>query len=129
MDTESAILNALNIGADDGRKTANGMKKGKKMAKLIDRDEAIKQINEKARKWSGSFYGTGLVGAIDILLNVPTVAAVPVVRCKDCKHWKPGDSFGGNSLDDMQRIGRCPIVRFGRRENDFCCEGERKDNG
>ncbi len=53
---------------------------------------------------------------------------VEVVRCKDCKYWKPGDSFGGDSLDDMQRIGGCPIVRFGRREKDFCCEGERKDN-
>ena len=51
--------------------------------------------------------------------------AIPV-RCKDCKYWKPGDSFGGDSLDDMQRIGRCPIVRFGRRENDYCCEGERR---
>lgn len=51
-----------------------------------------------------------------------------VVFCKECKHWKPGDSFSGDSLDDMQRIGGCPIVRFGRRENDFCCEGERKDN-
>ena len=53
---------------------------------------------------------------------------VEVVRCKDCKHWVPGDSFSGDSLDDMQRIGRCPIMRFGRREKDFCCDGERKDN-
>lgn len=48
------------------------------------------------------------------------------VRCKDCKYWKPGDSFSGDSLDDIQRIGGCPIMRFGRRENDFCCEGERR---
>ena len=53
---------------------------------------------------------------------------VEVVRCKDCKYWKPGDSFSGDSLDDMQRIGGCPIMRFGRREKDFCCDGERKDN-
>lgn len=33
MDTESATLNALNIGADDGRKTANGTEKGKTMAR------------------------------------------------------------------------------------------------
>lgn len=61
---------------------------------------------------------------------VPATAdMVEVVRCKDCKYWKPGDSFGGDSLDDMQRIGGCPIMRFGRREKDFCCDGERKDNG
>ena len=31
MDTESAILNVLKDGADDGRKTANGTKKGVQM--------------------------------------------------------------------------------------------------
>lgn len=123
MDTESAILNALNIGADDGRKTANGMKKGKKMAKLIDRDEAIKQINEKARKWSGSFYGTGLVGAIDILLNVPTVAAVPVVRCKECKH-RYYNEYMKTHCCEMWADGFDTAVC----ENEFCSRGERKGN-
>lgn len=61
--------------------------------------------------------------AVNWLMN--NGVTVPV-RCKDCKYWKPGDSFGGDSLDDMQRIGGCPIVRFGRRENDFCCDGERR---
>ena len=54
---------------------------------------------------------------------------VPVVRCKDCEHWMPGDSMMGDSIDDMQRVGGCPYVRFRRLENDFCCEGERKNNG
>lgn len=60
--------------------------------------------------------------AKDLIANGVTIP----VRCKDCKHWKPGDSFGGDSLDDMQRIGGCLIMRFARREKDFCCEGERR---
>lgn len=116
MDTASDTLNALKVGADDGRKTAKGMKKGKTMAKLIDRDKAIQQINEKARKWSGSFYGTGLVGAVEILLNVPTVAAVPVVLCKECKWYDEEGEF-------------CRFWHGCRHPEHFCGEGERKDNG
>ena len=55
-------------------------------------------------------------------------AKAEIVRCKDCKHWIPGNAMCGNSLDDMQRGGGCPIMRFLRRENDFCCCGERKEN-
>lgn len=44
--------------------------------------------------------------------NAPTVDAVPVVRCKDCKH-----EFGGS----------CIICGFQKRKpDDFCSYGERK---
>lgn len=54
------------------------------MAKMINRDEAVKRIKERADKWSASFYGTGLMGAIEIIRDIPTVDAVEVVhgRCK-----------------------------------------------
>ena len=45
----------------------------------------------------------------------PTVDAVPVVRCKDCKHYGSG-YFAG-----------CP-VRNVKSPNDFCCWAERKDD-
>lgn len=93
--------------------------------RLIDADELYDKAEEKYKDSSG-FYRPIYRGFVDDVANAPTVDAVPVVRCKDCKHWKPGDSWGGDSLDDMQRIGGCPIVRFARRENDFCCCGERR---
>ena len=73
----------------------------------------------------------GLAGSLvqQYIDKAPTVDAVEVVRCRDCKYWKPGDAFGGDSLEDMQRIGRCPNMRFARREKDFCCEGERRADG
>ena len=52
----------------------------------------------------------------------------PVVPCKDCEHWIPCDSFAGDSLADMQRVGGCPYARFRRLEDDFCSYGERKVN-
>lgn len=49
----------------------------------------------------------------DDIDNAPTVDAVPVVRCKDCKH-----EFGGS----------CIICGFQKRKpEDFCSYGERKE--
>lgn len=52
---------------------------------------------------------------------------VEVVRCKDCKYWKPSDARGGDSVNDMQTLGGCEYVRYCRREKDFCSYGERKE--
>ena len=54
---------------------------------------------------------------------------VPVVRCKDCKHWKPSGSMAGNTFDDLQPRGGCEWAKCCRKANDFCSYGERKDNG
>lgn len=59
--------------------------------------------------------------------NAPTVDAVPVVRCRDCKNWLPG---GYKSIADPQNPqcgGRCWYSNISRFENDFCSYGERKE--
>ena len=61
-----------------------------------------------------------------------TIDAVPVVRCRKCKHWEPSGSKAGNSFSDMEYIGGCEFTNYYRRESDFCSYGERKegaDNG
>ena len=57
----------------------------------------------------------------------PTIDAVLVVRCRDCKHWKPSGSKAGNSFSDMEYIGGCEFTKYCRRESDFCSYGERKE--
>lgn len=57
----------------------------------------------------------------------PTIDAVPVVRCRECVHWKPTGSKAGNSFSDMEHIGGCEFTKYCRRESDFCSYGERKD--
>ena len=56
-----------------------------------------------------------------------TVDAVPVVFCRECKHWKPTGSKAGNSFSDMEYIGGCEFTKYCRRESDFCSCGERKE--
>lgn len=79
--------------------------------RLIDAD-ALREFVEGLYTitWSHD-YGGGIKDAcIDILnfiVNAPTIDAVPVVRCKDCKWW--------DECDELD-------------ENGYCHHGERKDD-
>ena len=53
---------------------------------------------------------------------------VDVVRCRECKHWKPSGSKAGNSFSDMEYIGGCEFTNYCRRESDFCSYGNRKED-
>ena len=53
----------------------------------------------------------------------PTVDAVPVVRCKDCKYI--AEAFDGSPC--CKRLWRTAIPYV--KEDDFCSYGERKTNG
>lgn len=59
-----------------------------------------------------------------LIWNAPTVDAVPVIRCKDCKWYDMTDSSG-----TVEPIGyRCKKVnRLWREPDDFCKGAERKD--
>ena len=63
----------------------------------------------------------------------PTVDAVEVVRCRECKYW--GDEDGKLQNSDGVLFARCKVHNYlldGRHtgwcptENDFCSYGERK---
>ena len=84
------------------------------MARLIDADAMLRH----KRKMSGADFGGEFwdeaVLASDIK-NAPTIDAVPVVRCKDCKYFKTRLCENEDNHDDW-----------------FCADGERKggdDNG
>lgn len=81
--------------------------------RLIDANALIKEANE-----DGAY---GYVDAFQIA-NAPTVDAVEVVRCQECKHYFSGAclkiySDGNVSQDAWQE----------RNEDDFCSYGERKE--
>ena len=98
--------------------------------RLIDANALIKEANVD-----------GAYGYVDAkqIADAPTVDAVEVVRCKDCKYW--GDEDGKLQCSDGVLFARCKIHNYlldGRHtgwcptENDFCSYGERKegaDNG
>lgn len=77
---------------------------------LIDAEELECLFNKQIEQ------GVGVVDAFDAfydaLQDTPTVDAVPVVRCKDCRYFKMYKCRMGYSSHD-----------------DFCSYGERKDGG
>lgn len=65
--------------------------------------------------------------AKEIIRNAPTVDAVPVVRCRDCKNWEPYGSKAARKIGDpLERYGGCEIWHGGHLESDFCSYGERR---
>ena len=71
--------------------------------------------------------GGAVSGCMKHIDNAPTIDAIPVVRCRDCQHWKPTGSKAGNSFSDMEYIGSCEFTNYCRRESDFCSYGKRKE--
>lgn len=97
------------------------------MNELISRHAVLKELPNAL--W-GKEYDEALAKAI--IESVPTIDAVPVVRCKDCKH-RPIDKGGhghGNELlfpDDGVCPGQCddPWYSWLPDDNWFCANGER----
>lgn len=96
--------------------------------KLIDAN-ALNERFDKRIKWlrldMHDQYSLGLYhGAVtdkDLINEMPTVDAVEVVRCRDCKHRGTDDCIfhiKGESADEE-------LLR--KLDNDFCSYGERKD--
>lgn len=87
--------------------------------RLIDADEL-------AKKWiiaGPEPYNTDAVEVLDSIREAPTVDAVPVVRCRECKYHED------TSVTEYEH---CCLLSKTVRYNDFCSYGERKgdaDNG
>lgn len=89
--------------------------------RLIDADKLEK-------KWtiaSPEPYNTDAAEVLDSIKEAPTVDAVPVVRCKDCRWAK--------KVEEYEPKYQClNICRYGCTQwldsNDFCSYGERSNN-
>lgn len=86
--------------------------------RLIDADALISYIDECSQESRFRVYYGYAKSFID---NAPTVAAVPVVRCRDCKHR-------GTDYCIFHIKGELADEELLRKlDNDFCSYGERKD--
>ena len=99
---------------------------------LIDADRAMEIVRDKGIAHPNAYHLTNYTTLI--LQEAPTVDAVEIVRCKDCKYW--GDEDGKLQDSDGVLFARCKVHNYlldGRhtgwcpRENDFCSYGERKE--
>ena len=94
--------------------------------RLIDGDLLMKTVFNDVVLVDGEVKGVGLILA-ETVDKAPTIDAVPVVRCRECVHWKPTGSKAGYSFSYMEHIGGCEFTKYCRRESDFCIYGERKE--
>lgn len=85
-------------------------RKGKTM-RLIDADALIEVLND-----NGVSYNADVNYFIII---APTIDAVSVVRCKECRHRNERCGMGEHRWCEMLNMSTTP--------NDFCSYGERED--
>ena len=79
------------------------------MSRLIDADLLLDDI----RSHSESYFADDF--AREWVDKQPTIDAVPVIRCKDCKHWKFDHTCKEHSLVS-------PMMA-----NEFCSRAEREE--
>lgn len=82
--------------------------------RFIDKEALMKSIQENPAV-DGNHRAAQL---LECIMNAPTIDAVPVVRCRECKYWKhnlENDTYcsGPDGLSDPE-------------EDDFCSYGELK---
>lgn len=90
--------------------------------RLIDADLAVAKCNEDIEAVKD--ISQRVDGILDAIMNIhecPTIDAVPVVRCKDCKeYYLPFNHM------QVEQLWTC--MRYGllRNADDFCSRGERR---
>lgn len=94
--------------------------------RLIDADAAIKAFENGDADViedydTGCDFGFGIKNIKDTLNAIPTVDAVPVVRCKDCKHGHCYNELAP-SWECLRYLGSQQV-----NENDYCSYGVRKE--
>ena len=99
------------------------------MSRLIDATEVVKNIiserdkipyelvSEKPFKHGNSMRG-GIRKALRCIEQAPTVDAVPVVRCRECKHCDPENYHCDHPMSTAAPLRRKP--------DDFCSYGEKE---
>ena len=86
------------------------------MMRLIDADELMKIYTRYE-------FTSDMGDAMEILDNTPTVDAVPVIRCKDCKLWMK------NPYRESSVFGLCfkhKDIAIATDETDWCSWAERR---
>ena len=86
------------------------------MARLIDADRSIEIVRNQEIAHPHAYHLTNY--ATRVLQEAPTVDAVKVVRCRDCKYHEDTPVTG---------FEHCCLYGLTMRYNDFCSYGERKD--
>ena len=89
----------------------------------IDADRALEIVRDHGIAHPAAYHLTNY--ATLILREAPTVDAMPVVRCRDCKYYKPQKK----SAHWENRANYCNrVVTIKTQPDDFCSYGKRKED-
>lgn len=91
------------------------------MARLIDAD-ALVRVFEILAKYEDISRRTVILGMTHTIKTQPTVDAVEVVRCRECKKISP-------SVTDVKSAVWCREVRSYMPTDGYCSCGERRESG
>lgn len=100
------------------------MGKGKRM-RPIDADALVKNIESAIENG----YGVTVGDVIATIEYAPTIDAVPVVRCKDCKHYREGIVLSPQKFCFRLKDRDGKEIGYTFAEDDFCSYGERSEDG
>ena len=84
--------------------------------RLIDADRALEVVREQGHAYPNAYHLTNY--ATLVLREAPTIDAVPVVRCRECKH-----------MIRQSHTRYCTVWNAvnGMGDDGFCNYGERKE--
>ena len=96
------------------------------MARLIDAKLFSEHLKRMARTANPNLF-PGLFEAAEYAKDFPTVDAVEVVRCRDCKWYMPGDLFTDIMFCHRLKKENGKPAKYNYCADDFCSYGEQKD--
>lgn len=101
--------------------------------RMIDADALEKVLNEKFQTHYGrsvyQFIHDFSRCCIRLIRKAPTIDAVVVCRCKDCKHYRTETAMTFVRNGAHIRCCDCDNVSRLMRDDDFCSYGERRGDG
>ena len=100
--------------------------------RLIDADALKDKLMNLEASGGHKYYRKGMDDTLhfhvpNIIDNAPSVDAVEVVRCKDCKH-RVEYFLSGRFVCKFHQCTICGSANY-VKDDGYCSDGERKDNG
>ena len=93
--------------------------------RLIDADAMVERYGEHHTE---GFDESGQVWSVKSLIDsMPTVDAVPVIRCKDCIFFQRGGYRVGQRMCCRLKDMMGNDIQVGCKEDDFCSHAEMRD--
>ena len=95
------------------------------MPRYIDADKLIKDVGNLHDCYNGFSDTYDKACIIGLVEEQPTADVVEVVRCNECKWWKSNFTWNGKEVKVCVKEPYEPV----RKENYFCADGERREDG